>query len=123
MEAVLEVTKKNISNPKIKRLEIEYGDMNYILVNLTEKVIDVDGKLWEYSLNDDENKKLEDMIWFFKDLDEYEYWPDKSKDHAPMSPMWRITFYDEFDVYHHKSGALTMSNELENLINVLKELK
>ena len=59
----------------------------------------------------------------FKDLDEYEYWPDKSKDHAPMSPLWRISFYDEFDTYYHKSGATDTPKILEQLVDVLKNLK
>ena len=38
MEAVLDVDKKYIDKPGVKRLEIEYGDMNYIIVNLDAKV-------------------------------------------------------------------------------------
>ena len=43
MAIELEVTKKVRNKPIIKRLELEYGDMNYIIVNLLENVIDVDG--------------------------------------------------------------------------------
>ena len=59
MEAVLDVEKKYIDKPSIKRVELEYGDMNYIIVNLVEHVIDVDGKLWEYKISDEDNKGLE----------------------------------------------------------------
>ena len=68
-------------------------------------------------------KSNEPWTLTFSELDEYDYWPDKSKDHAPMSPKWRLAFYDEFDTYYHKSGALSMSEDLTKLINILKELK
>lgn len=123
MEAVLDVKKQISNQPAIERIEIEYGDENYIIVNLVEHVIDVDGKLWEYAYDEDIYKDIYDLTWAFKDLDEYEYWPDKSKDHAPMRPLWRLGFYDEFDTYYHKSGALSMCPELTKLINILKELK
>ena len=123
MEAVLDVEKKYIDKPNVKRVEIEYGDMNYIIVNLEAKVIDVDGKLWEYSITDEESGLLKNLIWAFSELDEYDYWPDKSKDHAPMSPLWRISFYDEFDTYYHKSGATDTPKILEQLVDVLKNLK
>ena len=58
-----------------------------------------------------------------EDLDEYDYWPDKSKDHAPMSPMWRAAWYDEFDTYYHKSGALKYPDNFMKLVDILKELK
>lgn len=123
MEAVLDVDKKYIDKPGVKRLEIEYGDMNYIIVNLDAKVIDVDGKLWEYSISEKDAYTLKDLIWAFSELDEYDYWPDKSKDHAPMSPLWRISFYDEFDIYYHKSGATSTPKILEQLVDILKNLK
>lgn len=123
MEAVLDVDKKYIDKPGVKRIEIEYSDMNYIIVNLVEHVIDVDGQLWEYSINEDKAKEINELIWSFADLDEYDYWPDKSKDHAPMSTKWRIAFYDEFDVYYHKSGATGVPNNLNKLVIILKELK
>ena len=124
MEAVMDIEKKYVDNKSlIKRLEIEYGEDNYIIVNLIEKVIDVDGQLWEYSINEDKVKEINEIIWFFADLDEYDYWPDKSKDHAPMSTKWRIAFYDEFDVYYHKSGATGVPDNLNKLVKILKELK
>lgn len=123
MEAVLDVDKKYIDKPRVKRLEIEYGDMNYIIVNFVEHVIDVDGRLWEYHISDQDNKSLMTLIWTFVDLDECDYWPDKSKDHAPMSTKWRIAFYDEFDVYYHKSGATSVPDNLNKLVKILKELK
>ena len=123
MEAVLDVEKKYIDKQLVKRVEIEYGDMNYIIANLEAKVIDVDGELWEYSITDEKSKKLNEIIWTFSDLDEYDYWPDKSKDHAPMSPKWRISFYDEFDTYYHKSGATGTPKELDSLVELLKGLK
>ena len=123
MEAVLDVKKQIDNQPDIKRIEIEYGEDNYVIINLVEHVIDVDGKLWEYTYDKDVYLTIHSLTWSFKDLDEYEYWPDKSKEHAPMRPMWRISFWDEFDTYYHKSGALSMSEELTKLINILKELK
>lgn len=124
MEAVMDIEKKYVDNKSlIKRLEIEYGEDNYIIVNLIEKVIDVDGRLWEYSINEDKAKEINEIIWSFADLDEYDYWPDKSKDHAPMSTKWRIAFYDEFDVYYHKSGATGVPDNLNKLVKILKELK
>ena len=105
MATELEVNKKSSKRVHIKRIEIEYKDMNYIIANLEENVIDVNGELWEYSIDEDTKNKLEDMIWEYKDIDEYDYWPDKTNDHAPMSPMWRISFTDEYETYYHKSGA------------------
>lgn len=119
----LEVTKQVIDNPTIKRVEIEYKDMNYIIANLEEKVIDVNGDLWEYHISEEENQKLIDMISVYKNIDEFDYWPDKTKDHAPMSPMWRIAFYDEFDRYYHKSGATHYPEGLMDLVQFLKNLK
>ena len=122
MEAVLDVEKKYIDKPCIERIEIEYGDMNYIIVNLVEHVIDVDGKLWEYKYDEDTYQRIYDLTWKFADLDEYDYWPDKSKDHKPLSPIWRLSFRDEFDTYYHKSGAIGEPNELRALVDVLKKL-
>lgn len=122
MEAVLDVEKKYIDKPSIKRLELEYGDMNYIIVNLVEKVIDVDGKLWEYEIDDEDNKSLMDLIWVFGELDDYDYWPDKSKEHKPLSTAWRVAFYDEFDTYYHTSGATGEPKELKQLVDKLKSL-
>ena len=68
MEAVLDVDKKYIDKPGVKRLEIEYGDMNYIIVNLDAKVIDVDGKLWEYSISEKDAYTLKDLIFIFHEL-------------------------------------------------------
>ena len=123
MEAVLDVEKRYIDKSLVKRVEIEYGEMNYIIVNLEAKVIDVDGELWEYSITEDKAKEINELIWSFADLDEYDYWPDKSKDHAPMSPIWRLSVYDEFDTYYHKSGATGTPSELTKLVNILKKLK
>ena len=81
MEAVLDVEKKYIDKPSIKRLELEYGDMNYIIVNLDEKVIDDNGKIWQYF---DDNKEIMDLVWKIDTIDEFDYWPDKTKDHRPM---------------------------------------
>ena len=58
MEAVLDIDKKYIDKPTVKRLEIEYGAMNYIIVNLIEHVIDVDGQLWKYYISDEDKKLL-----------------------------------------------------------------
>ena len=123
MEAVLEVNKKNPKRLRIKRVEIEYKDMNYIIANLEANVIDVNGELWEYHVSDDELNKIMDMIWEYENLDEYDYWPDKTGDHAPLSPMWRLAFYDEFDTYYHKSGATKYPDSFMNLVNTLKKLK
>ena len=123
MATELEVNKKSSKRVHIKRIEIEYKDMNYIIANLEENVIDVNGELWEYSIDEDTKNKLEDMIWEYKDIDEYDYWPDKTNDHAPMSPMWRISFTDEYDTYYHKSGATKYPDGLLTLIDLLKSLK
>ena len=122
-EAVLDVKNMNVSKPIIKRLEIEYKDMNYIIINLIEKVIDYNGDLWEYSIDEELSKNISNMIWSYEDLDEFDYWPDKTNDHAPMSPMWRIAWYDEFDTYYHKSGATKYPENFMDLVSVLKNLK
>ena len=122
-EVELDVKKMVSNKPDVKRLELEYKDMNYIIINFEAKVIDVNGELREYSLDEDEAKKIKDMIWTYEDLDEFDYWPDKSKDHAPMSPMWRLAFYDEFDTYYHKSGALSYPDNFMELVKILKNLK
>ena len=123
MATEVEVNKKSSKIVHIKRLEIEYKDMNYIIINLEENVIDVNGELWEYSIDKKTKEKIEKMIWEYKDIDEYDYWPDKTKDHEPLSPMWRISFYDEFDTYYHKSGATKYPPKLMDLVEILKELK
>ena len=123
MEAVLEVNKKNSNNPKIKRVELEYGDMEYIIANLEESVIDVDGTIYMYKEETDKIKEITKLLWEFKDLDEFDYWPDKSKDHPPMSPMWRLSYYDEFETYYHKSGATSYPPKFMDLVNLLKKLE
>lgn len=123
MEAVLEVNKKNTNNPKIKRVELEYGEMEYIIANFEESVIDIDGVIYMYKEDKDIIKEITDMLWEYKDLDEFDYWPDKSKDHPPMSPMWRISYYDEFETYYHKSGATSYPPKLLNLISLFKKLE
>ena len=72
--------------------------------------------------NDLENK-IENIVWTYEDLDEFDYWPDKSKDHKPMSLLWRLSFYDEFDTYYHKSGALKYPDNFMELVKLLKSLK
>ena len=121
--AELDVKKMVNNKPNIKRLAREYKDMNYIIIIIEAKVIDVNGELREYTIDNETSKKIKDMIWTYEDLDEYDYWPDKSKDHAPMSPMWRLAFYDEFDTYYHKSGALSYPDNFMELVNILKNLK
>ena len=123
MARELEVTKKVRNKPMIKRVELEYGDMNYIIVNLLENVIDVDGKLWEYQDDDEIKQKIFDLAWDYAELDEFDFWPDKSKDHKPMSPKWRLAFYDEFDTYYHKSGATHYPENFMKLVGLLKNLK
>ena len=121
--AELDVKKIVKNKPQIKRIELEYKDMNYIIINLEAKVIDVYGELWEYELDEKTNQKIHDLIWEYEELDEFDYWPDKTKDHAPLSPMWRIAFYDEFDTYYHKSGALSYPPKFMELVKILKNLK
>jgi len=121
--AELDVKKQVKNKPSIKRIEIEYKDMNYIIINLVEHVIDVNGELWEYSIDDDTNKKIMDIVWDYEDIDEFDYWPDKSNEHAPLSPMWRLAWYDEYDTYYHKSGATKYPEHFLELIDMLKELK
>jgi len=119
----LDIKKQTKNNPNIKRLELEYKDLNYIIINFIEKVIDVNGNIYEYSITEELTKKINNIIWEYKDIDEYDYWPDKSKDHKPLSPMWRIAWYDEFDTYYHKSGALKYPDNFMDLVNILKELR
>lgn len=123
MAVELEVTKKVKNKPFIKRLELEYKDLNYIIINFQEKVIDVNGDLWEYSVDNETSKKIHDLIWEYEDIDEFEYWPDKTKDHKPLSPLWRLAFYDEFDTYYHKSGATHYPDKFMELVEKLKKLK
>ena len=60
----LEVDKKySKSKPKINRVEIEYKDMNYIIANFAEKVIDINGDIYEYTISDEQLDDLEKMIW------------------------------------------------------------
>lgn len=116
--------KKNVRNkPNVKRLELEYKGENYIIINLEAKVIDVNGELWEYSIDEEKSQIIHNLIWDFEEIDEYDYWPDKSKDHAPMSLMWRVAWYDEFDTYYHKSGSLKYPDFFMELVKLLKGLK
>lgn len=122
-DAVLDVKKIVNNKPNVKRLELEYRDMNYIIINFEANVIDVNGEIWEFTLNDCDRSMIYNLIWDYENIDEYDYWPDKSKDHAPMSPMWRIAWYDEYDTYYHKSGATKYPDEFMNLVNLLKKIK
>ncbi len=119
----LDVKKIVKNKPKVKRIELEYKDMNYIIINLEANVIDVNGELWEYHIDDQTTQKIHDLIWEYEDLDEFDYWPDKTRDHAPLSPMWRLAFYDEFDTYYHKSGATKYPDKFMELVKLLKSLK
>lgn len=119
----LDVKKMVNNKPLIKRIELEYKDMNYIIINLEAKVIDVNGFLKEYSIDEATTKQINDIVWTYEDLDEFDYWPDKTKDHPPMSPMWRLAFYDEFNTYYHKSGALKYPKNFMELVEILKGLK
>lgn len=119
----LDVKKMVRNKPKVKRLELEYKGENYIIINLEEKVIDVNGCLWEYKITVDKEDVINNLIWNFEEIDEFDYWPDKSKDHAPLSPMWRISWYDEYGTYYHKSGALKYPDGFMELVDVLKNLK
>lgn len=121
--AELDVKKMVFNKPSIKRAELEYKDMNYIIINLEEKVIDVNGELWEASMDDKKREEIEHLLWTYEEIDEYDYWPDKSKDHAPMSPIWRLAFYDEYDTYYHKSGALRYPDNFMELVDILKNLE
>ena len=121
--AELDVKKMVNNKPGIKRLELEYKDMNYIIINFEAKVIDINGELREYSIDEKTSKEIMDNILTYESLDEYDYWPDKTRDHAPMSPMWRLAFYDEFDTYYHKSGALSYPDNFMEIVKLLKNLK
>ena len=90
-EAVLDIKKMNTDKPFVKRLEMEYKDMNYIIINLEAKVIDVNGELWEYSIDDEMNKNIQSLIWDYENLDEFDYWPDKTKDHTPTVSYTHLT--------------------------------
>ena len=87
--AELDVKKQVRNKPLVKRLELEYKDMNYIIINLLEHVIDVNGELWEYKIDSKLEDEIQNMIWDYEDIDEYDFWPDKTKEHAPMSQMCR----------------------------------
>ncbi len=119
----LDVKKIVRNKPKVKRLELEYQGDNYIIINLEANVIDVNGKLWEYNIDVDNLKDINNLIWDFEELDEFDYWPDKTRDHAPLSPMWRLSWYDEYDTYYHKSGALKYPDNFMKLVDTLKKLK
>ena len=123
MEAVLDVEEKYTKKNRIKRVELEYGNMEYIILNMEEKVIDVDGVIYRCVIDDKDYKELEEMIWEYENIDEFDYWPDKTRDHAPISPMWRIAFYDEIETYYHKSGALSYPPRFIELVNKLKKLE
>lgn len=123
VNAELDVKKMVDNKPKIKRAELEYKDMNYIIINLEENVIDVNGELWEFIMDESKRNEIEKILWTYENLDEYDYWPDKSKDHAPMSPIWRLAFYDEFDTYYHKSGSLSYPDNFMELVNIFKGLE
>ena len=97
--------------------------MNYIIINFIESVIDVDGQIWEYKADENLIKEISKLVWEYEDFDEFDYWPDKTKDHAPMSPLWRLSFYDEFDTYYHKSGAPGYPEMFMELVNKLKGLE
>ena len=118
-----DVKKQTVDKPGIKRLEIEYQDMNYIIINLDENVIDYNGNIWEYSITLEKKKEILNKIWELDSINEFDYWPDKTKDHAPMKIMWRMSFYDEFDVYYHKSGVTKYPDGFMDLIKLLKDLK
>lgn len=119
----LDVKKMVDNKPNLKRLELEYDDMNYIIINFIESVIDVDGQIWEYKADGNLIKEISKLVWEYEDFDEFDYWPDKTKDHAPMSPLWRLSFYDEFDTYYHKSGATGYPEMFMELVNKLKGLE
>ena len=118
----LDVEEKYSSKEHIKRVEIEYWNMNYIIVNFVDKVIDDNGSLREFLLNSKDLELIEKKIWEYEYLDEYDYWPDKSKDHPPMATKWRISWWDEHERYHHKSGATKDLDGLDDLIKMLKKL-
>ena len=120
---VLDIEKKYSSKTKINRVELEYDDMNYIIVNFEKNVIDDNGSLREYSITDSDLANVEKLIWNYEEIDEYDYWPDKSKDHPPMATMWRIAWWDENGRYHHKSGATKYPDDFMTLVNELRKLK
>ncbi len=121
--AELDVKKMVKNKPLIKRLELEYGDMHYIIINMDESVIDIDGEIWEYNITDLLLHKLQDMVWTYEEIDEFDFWPDKTRDHAPLATMWRISWYDEFDTYYHKSGATKYPENFMDLVKFLKTLR
>lgn len=116
--------KKQVNNkPNIKRIELEYKDLNYIIINLEESVIDVNGSIYEYASTNETINKIKDMVWELDSIDEFDFWPDKTKDHPPMEIMWRLAFYDEFDRYYHKSGVIKYPDKFMDLVGYLKKLK
>ena len=123
MEAVLDVEKKYKEKKKIKRLELEYDNTNYIIFNLEEKVIDVNGSIYMVDVTDEDMKNIEDMIWEYSVLDDADYWPDKFGDSPPMATLWRISFYDETEVYYHKSGATKYPSRFLELVKKLNSIE
>ena len=119
----LEVDKKYTTKSKINRVELEYGDLNYIIVNFEEKVVDNNGDIHSFNIADGKLMSIESKIWEYENIDEYDYWPDKSKDHPPLATKWRLAWWDENSSYHHKSGATKYPDEFMGLVDVLKELK
>lgn len=119
----LDVKKMVKNKPNIKRLEIEYDAESYIIINFLARVIDVNGILWEYTISEETERFIHDSVWDYEEIDEFDYWPDKTKDHAPISPLWRMSWYDEYDTYFHKSGALKYPDKFNELIEILSKLQ
>ena len=64
----LDVKKMVKNKPSVKRLELEYKGENYIIINFEAKVIDVNGDLWEYSVDDDKSMVIHNLIWNFEEI-------------------------------------------------------
>ena len=123
MKAELKIKKKYKEKSHIKRVELDYEDRNYIIFNLEEKVIDVDGIIYMVSIDEKKIAEIEEKIWAYEHIDEYDYWPDKSGDHPPMGLLWRISFYDENEVYYHKSGVTKYPAGFKKLVSLLKGIE
>ena len=62
MKAELDIEKKYKEKSHIKRVELDYEDRNYIIFNLEEKVIDVDGIIYMVSIDEKKIAEIAEKI-------------------------------------------------------------
>lgn len=113
--ASLDVKKIVRNKPKVKKFEFIYGD-NDIIVNLFEKVIFIDGKIFSYE--DCDTEYLSNFLWDLLELD-----VDLYKDENIIGNMWSIIWYDEYDTYYNEMGNIKYPPNFVEVIGYLKDLK